>query len=231
MTYVLHYAPDNASMIIRLALEHRAIPYKKKLVNRAAREQTTAGFRGLNPNGQIPVLETPQGPLFETGAILLWLADTHGGLGPDPRSKARGDFLKWLFFAANTLHPALRMIFYPEKYIAEDHVTALRRGLQTHLHVQFTTIDQIAADKPSWLGDSAPTVLDFYLCALLRWSAIYPSYDEAQWFDLSQYMALAQICQKVEILPCCNNLMHAEGLGRHPFTRPRYPNPLKGTAR
>ena len=82
MNYVLHYAPDNASLIIRAALEVRGLPYATQLVDRGTQEQSTPAYRALNPNGLIPVLETPQGPVFETGAILLWLADTHGGLGP-----------------------------------------------------------------------------------------------------------------------------------------------------
>jgi len=80
MTYVLHYAPDNASMIFRLALEHLGVAYQTALVDRAAGGQNAAAYLALNPNGLIPVLETPQGPIFETGAILLWLGDTHGGL-------------------------------------------------------------------------------------------------------------------------------------------------------
>ena len=68
MTYVLHYAPDNASLIIRMALDHRGLPYRTQLVDRASQEQSSAAYRALNPNGLIPTLETPQGPLFETGA-------------------------------------------------------------------------------------------------------------------------------------------------------------------
>ena len=107
MTYVLHFAPDNASLIVRLALDHAGLPYQTRLVDRAARAQETAAYRALNPNGLIPTLETPHGVLFETGAILLWLADTHGGLGPAPDDPGRGNWLKWLFFVANTVHPAL----------------------------------------------------------------------------------------------------------------------------
>ena len=78
----LHYAPDNASLCIRLALEELGLPYETVLVNRATHAQRSPAYLALNPNGLIPVLETPDGPLFETGAILLWLADTHGGLRP-----------------------------------------------------------------------------------------------------------------------------------------------------
>ena len=98
MTYRLHYAPDNASLIIRLALEELELPYETVLVDRARTAQQSAEYLALNPNGLIPVLETPHGALFETGAILLWLADTEGKLAPPPESAARGNFLKWLFF-------------------------------------------------------------------------------------------------------------------------------------
>ena len=97
MTYVLHYAPDNASLIVRLALEHRGLPYRAALVDRAAKAQETTGFRKLNPNGLIPVLETPEGPLFETGAILLYLAEKFGAFLPQDPTR-RTEALSWLFW-------------------------------------------------------------------------------------------------------------------------------------
>lgn len=230
MTYVLHYAPDNASLIIRLALEYRGLPYSTTLVDRAARAQESPAYRRLNPNGLIPVLETPGGPLFETGAILLWLADTHGGLGPAPEDPDRGDFLKWLFFASNTLHTSLRMLFYPGKYIAPDHIAALHAGLTAQISRSLATLNTFAAANPNWLGAPAPTVLDFYLSALLRWSALYPSGTDNRWFDLSSYPALRHICAQTEALPCTRHLQKAEGLGDTPFTAPRYPNPPQGSA-
>ena len=230
MTYVLHYAPDNASLIIRLALEHAGLNFRTVLVDRTNAEQTKPPYRALNPNGLIPVLETPHGPLFETGAILLWLADTHGGLGPAPTDPARGDFLKWLFFVSNTIHPALRMLFYPEKFIAADSATALRHGLQHHLHISFGALDQVAATKPAWLGALDPTVLDFYMAGVLRWPALYPRDADRSWFDLSRYPALAQLCAHLETLPCTHALQNAEGLGDTPFTAPHPPTPPEGSA-
>ena len=81
MTYVIHYAPDNAVLIIRLALEQRGLPYHAQLVDRAAQAQRAPAYLALNPNGLIPVLETPQGPLFETAAILLWLGAYYTTVG------------------------------------------------------------------------------------------------------------------------------------------------------
>ena len=144
MSYVLHYAPDNASLIIRMIMDHRGIPFTTCLVDRKARAQTSPAYLRLNPNGLIPVLETPDGPIFETGAIALWLAERHGGLGLAVDDAQRGDFLKWLFYASNTLHPLLRMSFYPEKYIDSGHTDALRSGLVKQLQQGFGTLDTLA---------------------------------------------------------------------------------------
>lgn len=232
MTYVLHYAPDNASLIIRLALEHRGIPYCAQLVDRATQGQRAPAYLALNPNGLIPVIETPQGPIFETGAILLWLGDTHGGLGPAPADMARGDYLKWLFYTANTLHPALRMMFYPEKYIGTDeaHQQALRTGLQNQIMSAFDRLEAVAAQRPTWLGADMPTGLDFYIAACLRWCALYPVDAPRNWLATRRLPALMQMAAHVEGLPCTVALQSAEGLGPTPFTSPSYANPPHGSA-
>ncbi len=232
MSYILHYAPDNASMIVRLALEQLGLPYKTQLVDRSVNGQQDATYLALNPNGLIPVLETPTGPLFETGAILLWLIDTHGRLGPAPRHATRGDFLKWLFYVSNTLHPALRMLFYPEKYIgtkAADQ-SALRLGLQSQINSSLSQLDNVVAKAPKWLGTEVPTALDFYIVCCLRWCALYPANTSRDWFDLGATTALKNLCQKIETLPCAKALQTAEGLGDTPFSAPSYAIPPQGSA-
>lgn len=230
--YRLHYAPDNASLIIRLALEARGLAYDTVLVNRQTEEQSCAAYRALNPNGLIPVLETFQGPIFETGAILLWLADQHGQLGPGPQDPERGAFLKWLFFVANTIHPALRMMFYPQKYVGADPANhaVLREGLAQSLLPHFEKLDDLAASKPGWLGAETPTILDFYLVCCLRWCALYPSTYDRGWFSLARTPRLQDICAHLQSLPCCHAAQLAEGLGDTPFTAPSYPNPPEGSA-
>lgn len=232
MTYTLHYAPDNASLIIRLALEQMNLPYRDVLVDRAGKGQHSPAYLALNPNGLIPVLETPQGPLFETGAILLWLGDTHGGIGPAPDDAARGDYLKWLFFTANTLHPALRMLFYPEKYVGPDFAmqNALRTGLHDIINTAFKKLDNVAAHAPAWLGDEKPTALDFYIAGCLRWCALYPADAPHDWFSLANFPALLALCQNLETLPCTAALQAAEGLGPTPFSAPTYADPPHGSA-
>jgi glutathione S-transferase len=227
MRYILHYAPDNASLIVRLALEHRGLPYETALVDRSRTAQRSAAYLALNPNGLIPVLETPDGPIFETAAILLWLADTHGGLFPSPQDSARGRALKWLFYLSNTLHPLERMLFYPEKYIAAPHQAALREGLQRQLTAGFATLDAAAAE---WRCADTPGILDFYTAALLRWPALYPRDANRSWFRLANTPALRDCALRVEQLPSCAALQRAEGLGTTPFSAPHDPNPPEGSA-
>lgn len=232
MTYVLHYSPDNASLIIRMALDHLHLPYRDVLVDRASVAQRSPAYLALNPNGLIPVLETPQGPLFETGAILLWLGDTHGGIGPAPNDAQRGDYLKWLFFTANTLHPALRMLFYPEKYVGSDPAAqrALSAGLRKTITTALHQLDAIAATKPAWLGAARPSALDFYIAGCLRWCALYPKDAPRDWFTLAETPSLLALSEHLESLPCTRALQAAEGLGNTPFSSPNYAKPPHGSA-
>ncbi|MFC2966726.1 glutathione S-transferase family protein [Acidimangrovimonas pyrenivorans] len=227
--YLLHYAPDNASLIVRLALEELGAPYQTRLVDRAAREQEGAAYRALNPAGLIPVLETADGPIFETGAILLWLSERHGALAPAPLDPARGAFLKWLFFTANTLHADLRQLFYPERYAppgceAGFHAIAGRR-IARH----FGLLDVVAAEAPDWLSPEAPSVLSCYLAGLMRWAALYPR-GGTGWFRLDDTPALKTLAEAAEARPAARRCAEAEGLGPTPFSAPGYAEPPEGSA-
>lgn len=230
MTYLLHYAPDNASLIIRLALEEMDLPYRTVLVDRRTEAQRSAAYLALNSNGLIPVLETPAGPLFETGAILLWLGEAHPGtLAPLPSSTSRADLLKWLFFLSNTLHPALRMLFYTVKYAGPDvaHQAAVKTQMHTEVLRLLALLEEAVAG-PYLLG-AEPSAADLYLCCMLRWLRLYPK-DQTAWFDLATFPKLMALATALEARPATHAAQKAEGLGPTPFTAPGYPTPLEGSA-
>jgi glutathione S-transferase len=222
MSYTLHFAPDNASMVIRLALEHLSLPHETRLVDRTATQQRSAAYLAINPNGLIPALETPDGVMFETTAILLYLSERHTGLMPE-QSSERAMALKWLVWLGNTLHPALRMMFYPEIYTNGD-VEAVRVSARTRI-TQMLEVLAAARDAP-WL-DGRVCATGFYLAALLRWLQIYGG---PLWFDLGAHPKLAEFATRIETCAAAQRVIHAEGLGPHPFSKAQRPTPPKGNA-
>ena len=126
MSYVLYYNPDSANLVIRMVLEEMALPYEDRMVSRIRTDRNDDFFR-LNPRGLLPVLidEQQDVALFETAAILLYLADKHRQLAPGMTDgRARGTFLKWLFMLSNTLHADLRFRFYSERFVTSEGKTA-----------------------------------------------------------------------------------------------------------
>lgn len=223
--YTLHYAPDNASLIIRLVLDGAGLPYRTALVDRGMRQQDSAAYRALNPTGLIPTLETPQGPISETGAILLWLSDTHR-LGPGPADPDRPLFLRWLFFLSNTAHADLRQIFYPHQYAPVDAHAAHLEIMSTRMLRHFGFLDAAARQHPRLFAAATP--LGVYTVTLTRWAALYPA-NAPRWLDLSAFPALLDLAQAQEARVETPVIARAEGLGTDPFTRPEHPNPPEGS--
>jgi glutathione S-transferase len=223
--YVLHYAPDNASLIVRLVLDGAGIPYRTALVDRRTRQQDGPAYRALNPTGLIPTLETRHGPLSETGAILLWLADTHR-LAPAPDQADRPAFLKWLFFLSNTAHADLRMIFYPHQYAPSEALAAHHEIISARMLRHFALIEGAATRHPRLFAAASP--LGVYAVTLTRWSALYPP-GGPRWFDLAAFPTLLALARAQEARVETPVIARAEGLGPHPFTRPEPPNPPEGS--
>ena len=175
MAYTLYCAPDNASFIIRMALEEMGLPYESRWVDRSQGEQSSPDFLGLNPQGLLPVLvsEDLREPLFETGAILLWLAQKHQALWPE-QSADHGAALKWLFFLSNTLHADLRALFYTHRYLPDARlVPPLREGLRARVMTHFTLLDrEMLGRRSPWLLGSALTVCDLYVAMCARWARL-----------------------------------------------------------
>lgn len=221
----LYYAPDNASLCVRLALLAVRRPFQTVLVDRSVDGQSQPAYLAKNPNGQIPTLETPDGAIYETGAILLWLADQHAGqLFPAPDAPARAEGLKWLFWLSNTLHPALRMMFYPEKYIDADTIPALQSALRAQLTRQMAHLE---AHAP-WLDETDVSILGTYLAPMLRWSALYGA--GPRWFEIAHFQRLHAFALRMERRDISDQASRSEGLGQTIFSAPSLPNPPEGSA-
>ena len=220
----LYYAPDNASLCVRLALLEMGIRFETVLVDRGTNAQRDPDYLALNPNGLIPVLITPSGPIYETAAILLWLADQDAGeMFAAPEDRNRGEALTWLFWLSNTLHPSLRVLFYPDYYI-DDLADPLRDKTRQRVMRYLKQLN----DHAKWLENSPRGILACYLAPMLRWLAIYGG--ETDWFELSAFPNLLAFAQTFENRSGAHQASIAEGLGETPFSDPILPNPPEGKA-
>lgn len=104
----LYSLPTPNGVKVSIALEEMGLPYDAHLVNFATNDQMSAAFLSLNPNNKIPAIIDPHGPgdeplpLFESGAILIYLAEKSGQLLPQAR---RYEILQWLMFQMGGLGP------------------------------------------------------------------------------------------------------------------------------
>ncbi len=102
---------------VSIMLEETGLPYEPHLVDIAKNETWTEEFLSLNPNGKIPAIIDPDGPggkplgLFESGAILLYLADKTGQLIPADPAR-RWQAVQWVFFQMAAIGPMFGQVGY-----------------------------------------------------------------------------------------------------------------------
>ncbi|HSF94489.1 MAG TPA: glutathione S-transferase family protein [Thermohalobaculum sp.] len=225
MSLRLHWSPDSANLVVRIALEELGLAFEGLRVDRAKAGHKRPEYLALNPQGLIPVLQDGDLVLFETGAILLHLADRTGRLGPDgppaDHPAARAAFLKWLFYISNTVHADLRAAFYSPRYIAEAGVPALRDGLAARLTGHLAMLEGVLAPT-GWLVAETPSLADFYLAACLRWAQIYPT-GRPLLNGVDAYPHVGALLQAVEARPAVRRACAAEAIGGKPFTLPELP--------
>ncbi|HEY6640979.1 glutathione S-transferase N-terminal domain-containing protein [Povalibacter sp.] len=154
-------------------LEETGLPYEAHLVDFDKDEQKSPEFRSLNPNAKIPALIDPHGPdgkplpLFESGAILIYLADKSGKfLARD--AAARYQTIQWLMFQVSGIGPMFGQLGFFHKFAGKDwedkrprdrYVAESRRLLQV--------LDQRLADRRWIMGDDY-TIADIATFPLVR---------------------------------------------------------------
>lgn len=220
--YTLHYAPDTASLVVRIVLAELNLPHRSLIIDREAGQLDSPGYRKMHPLGLIPAMETPDGPMFETAAMLLYLSDRHPGLAPAPDSPDRAAFLKWLFFTSTNIHSCLLQLFYPERIAGEAHVQPVMEHARARMQTYLTLInDMVEQDGPDWLSAQKPGVMGFYIGMLMRWLATYGA-GHPSYFRSVQFPALHAVLGAHQVRPAALGVAADENLGPDIFTNPAY---------
>ena len=217
--YTLYSVPDWASLCIHLALEEMGLPFERRVLDWDAGDVNDPAFRAVSPFGLIPALQTPDGPMFETGAILLWLSERHG-LAPAPLSRDRAAFLKWFVFVNTSVHGTALNLLHPYRPAGDAAAPEVARTAFARMNDHLAAIElMIAAERPVWLSTAHPSVLTYYLGMLVRWCVGFPAYPEHA-IDLNQTPQLKVVLAAAETRPAALRVAAAEGLGPNMFTNP-----------
>jgi glutathione S-transferase len=162
---VLYHNPMSRGRIAHWMLEETGAPYTVNLINLEKKEQKTATFLAINPMGKLPALVHHGVVVTESAAICAYLADAYPAarLAPLLGDPARGSYLRWLFFGAGCLEPAIvdRMFERPAPSrpgtmgygTFEDTLNTLEKALSPGpciLGQQFTAADVYVASAIGW---------------------------------------------------------------------------------
>src|SRR6202012_1393536 len=101
--FYFHPTPNPAK--VALMLEETGLPYEVVPVDTRKGEQFTPAYRAINPNSKTPSIEDGDVKVFDSNAILLYLAEKTGSFLPPGTPVARGELLSWLMFVATGIGP------------------------------------------------------------------------------------------------------------------------------
>ena len=122
--YKLYWTAGSGAMTPQALFEEIGVEYEKIVIDIDNDEHKSPAFLAVNPMAQIPALVLPDGTLMtETAAILLQIVDRHpeAKLAPAPGSPERARFLRWLFFLASNVYPAVLRTYYSVRYSTDPN--------------------------------------------------------------------------------------------------------------
>lgn len=170
----LYTHPMSSGRITRWMLEEIAEPYRVEVID-VGSSFRPAEFLALNPIGKVPVLRHGDTVISECAAICAYLADAfpHTGLAPPPGSPARGDYYRWLFFAAGPLDTVTTletMAFVTPPY-------GDGRASWGNLARVAEMLD-VTLQQREWLAGDRFSAADLYLGSLLNWAVQFGTMDD-----------------------------------------------------
>lgn len=165
-----YYSLAPNPMKVALFLEEAGLPYEPIPVDTRKGEQFAPEFAALNPNNKVPVIVDGEATVFDSNAILLYLAEKTGRFLPArDTSTARGDLLSWLMFVATGIGPYSGQCVHFRHFAPDPKdyaVTRYRFEAERHWGI----LDARLADRRHMLGDEY-TVVDM---AVWGWARMVP---------------------------------------------------------
>ncbi|MCP4002753.1 MAG: glutathione S-transferase [bacterium] len=183
----LYTSPTPNGHKASVTLEELGMPYETHAIDLTRNQQKEAAFLELNPNGRIPVIvdrDEDDFAVFETGAIMLYLAEKAGRLLPTD-AKGRARVIQWLMFQMGGIGPMMGQANVFFRYFPEKLQPVIDR-YQNESRRLFEVLDS-RLGQSEWLGDdySIADIANWCWVRTYRWSGV--SIDELpnlrRWLD------------------------------------------------
>ena len=155
---------------IALFLEEAGMPYDAIPVDTRKGDQHKPEFLAINPNAKVPAIVDGDVVVFDSSAILIYLAEKTGKFLPAKTDKARGELLSWMFFVSSGVGPYAGQSVHFRVYAPEKLPYAINRyGFEAQRH--FGILDARLAKQKYMLGDTY-TVVDMNVWG---WARLLPN--------------------------------------------------------
>jgi GST-like protein len=169
----LYSFPTPNGVKVSIALEELELPYEPHAVDIGRNESWTPEFLSLNPNGKIPAIIDPDGPdgkplgLFESGAILLYLAEKTGKLIP-AGAAARYETIQWVFFQMAAIGPIFGQVGFFHKFAGREIED--KRPLQRYADEskRLLGVLETRLDGRQWVMGDEYTIADISMLGWVR---------------------------------------------------------------
>lgn len=158
----LYYAPTPNTWKVSIMLEECELSYRVIPIDIMAGDQKNPAFLDVNPNGRIPAIvdhDTPDGlrPVFESGAILIYLAEKTGRFLA-PTGRARTDALGWLMWQMGGLGPIAGQAHHYRRYAPEGNDYSAERFVGESARLYGVMDSQLASSE--WLAGGDYSIAD-----------------------------------------------------------------------
>src|SRR6266853_2847447 len=155
---------------VALFLEEAGLPYEPIAVDTRKGDQHKTEFLGINPNAKVPAIVDGDAVVFDSSAILIYLAEKTGKFLPAKTDKARGEMLSWMFFVSSGVGPYAGQSVHFRVYAPEKLPYAINRyAFEAQRH--FGILDARLAKSKYVLGDTY-TVVDMNVWG---WARLIPN--------------------------------------------------------
>lgn len=178
LKFFYHPSPNPAK--VALFLEEAALPYELIPIDTRRGEQFELAYLAINPNAKTPALVDGDATVFDSNAILLYLADKTGKFLPANKPAARAELLSWLMFVASGVGPYSGQAVHFQHFAPAGLDYAVNRYVyEAKRH--FGILDARLGRQRYMLGDSY-TIVDM---AVWGWARVLPFIlGEASWTKL-----------------------------------------------